>query len=94
MDLTTERWGLQREPLPCRVARRPRCGVLTAAAQKLHFVRGKGREGIRRGFLEAGETAAENEFHHVRRAIALLGDAQLGFFALFGSGASFEKKPR
>src|SRR5438034_11314892 len=41
--------------------------------------------------LEAGEAAAENEFHHVRRAIALLGDAQLGFFALFGSGASFEK---
>src|SRR5260370_1229116 len=41
----------------------------------LHVVRRKLREGVRRGFLEPRESAAEDEFHHVGWPVALLGDS-------------------
>ena len=37
MDLTPWHAALEREPRPCRVVRRPRCGVLTAAAPRVTF---------------------------------------------------------
>src|ERR1700686_725178 len=62
---------------------------LTQMASQI--VRGELREGVGGGFLEPGQAAAEYEADGVRGAVALLGDAELGFFALFGSGAGFEE---
>ena len=39
-------------------------------------------EGLGGGLLETGETAAKDEAHNIRGAVALVGDAQLGFFTL------------
>src|SRR5260370_22886293 len=41
---------------------------------RLHVVGGKLREGVRCGFLKTREPAPKPKFHHVRRAISLLGD--------------------
>src|SRR5712675_2666159 len=48
-------------------------------------------EGVGGGFLETREAAAEYEAHGVGGAVALFGNAELGFFAFFGGGAGFEE---
>src|SRR5580658_3056563 len=57
----------------------------------LHIVGGELGEGVGGGFFEARQAAAEDEFYVFGGAVALLGDAELGFFALFGAGAGFEE---
>src|SRR5215472_2866644 len=58
--------------------------------QTLHLVgAGELREGVRGGFFEAGQAAAENEFHLVGGAVALLGDDDVRHVALFGRQVHF-----
>src|SRR6266852_7350518 len=69
----------------------PKCGQTAALWQRLHVLRRELREGVRRGFLEPRESAAEHEFHHVSWAVALLGDSKLRLLSLFGRRARFEE---
>src|SRR5712672_6673 len=57
----------------------------------LQIIGGELGECVGGGFLEPCQAAAEYEADGVGGAIALLGDAEFGFFALFGSGAGFEE---
>jgi len=50
----------------------------------LHVVGGELGEGVGGRFLEASETAAEDEADFVGGAVALLGDLDFGLIALFG----------
>src|SRR6266481_3253154 len=58
---------------------------------RLQISWGELAEGVGGGFLEAREAAAKYEADGVGGAVALLGYAELGFFALFGRGAGFEE---
>jgi hypothetical protein len=49
------------------------------------------REGIEGRFLESGDAAAEDELDVVREAVALLGDAEFCFSALFGAEAGSQE---
>src|SRR5260370_34541387 len=48
-------------------------------------------EGIGRGLFKTREAAAENEFDLVGRAVALLGNQDVGLIALLGRRIDFEK---
>src|ERR1700741_203467 len=68
------------------------CGRSDAVCLELHLVAaGELREGVWRSFFEAGQAAAEDEFDLVGRAVALLGDEDVGHVALFGRGVEIEE---
>src|SRR5882724_4167422 len=71
-----------RRPASCRALQ----------GDELHIVGvGELGEGVWGGFLEAGDTAAEDEADFVGGAVALFSEEEFGLVAFFGSGVEFEE---
>src|ERR1700692_1098627 len=67
------------------------CVERELAKARLQVVGAEIAEGVGGCFLETREAAAGDKFYVFCGAVALLGNAEFGFLAFFGSGAGFEE---